>query len=59
MSDIYDSPLDWPGRFINARHCGGMYMILLQLKDPLELLAFTKRREFLPDSKFLSRRDMT
>ena len=32
-------------------------MVLLQLKDPLEL--FMKRREFLPGSGFLSRRDMT
>ena len=32
-------------------------MVLLQLKDPLEL--FVKRREFLPGSGFLSRRDMT
>ena len=32
-------------------------MVLLQLKDPLELLV--KRREFLPGSRFLSRRAMT
>ena len=32
-------------------------MVLLQLKDPLEL--FVKSREFLPGSGFLSRRDMT
>ena len=32
-------------------------MVLLQLKDPLEL--FVKRREFLPASGLLSRRDMT
>ena len=32
-------------------------MVLLQLKDPLEL--FVKIREFLPGSGFLSRRDMT
>ena len=31
-------------------------MVLLQLKDPFEL--FAKRREFLPGSGFLSRRDM-
>ena len=32
-------------------------MILLQLKDPLEL--FVKSREFVPGSGFLSRCDMT
>ena len=32
--------------------CGGLSMVLLQLKDPLEL--FVKRREFLPGSGFLS-----
>ena len=32
-------------------------MVLLQLKDPLELIV--KRREFLPGSGFQSRRDMT
>ena len=32
-------------------------MVLLQLKDPLEL--FVKRKEFLRGSGFLSRRDMT
>ena len=32
-------------------------MVLLQLKDPLEI--FVKGREFLPGSGFLSRRDMT
>ena len=32
-------------------------MVLLPLKDPLEL--FVKRREFLPSSSYLSRRDMT
>ena len=31
-------------------------MVLLQLKDPLEL--FVKRREFLPCSGFLSRSDI-
>ena len=31
-------------------------MVLLQLKDPLEL--FVKSTEFLPGSGFLSRRDM-
>ena len=46
-----------PGRYINVRHCGGLSMVLLQLKDPLEL--FLKSREFLPGSGFLSRRDMT
>ena len=32
-------------------------MVLLQLIDPLKL--FVKRREFLPGSWFLPRRDMT
>ena len=32
-------------------------MVFLQLKDPLEL--FVDRREFLPSSGFLSRRDIT
>ena len=42
---------------INVRRCGGMYMVLLELKDHLEL--FVKRSEFLPGSRFLSCRDMT
>ena len=49
--------MGWPGHSINVRHCGGLSMVLLQLKDPLEL--FVKSREFLPGSGFLSRRDMT
>ena len=57
----FESPLDlqagWPGRFINVRRCWGLSVVLLQLKDPLELIV--KSREFLPDSGFLSRRDMT
>ena len=44
------------GRYINVWHCGGLSMVLLQLKDPLELLI--KRREFLRGSLFLSCRDM-
>ena len=40
-----------------VRRCGGLSMVFLQLKDPLEL--FVKSREFLPGSGFLSRRDMT
>ena len=31
----------WPGRFIDEWHCGGMSMVLLQLKDPLELFVGT------------------
>ena len=27
----------WPGRYENALRCGGLSMVLLQLKDPLEL----------------------
>ena len=57
----FESPLDhqagWPGRYINVRRCGGLSMVLLQLKDPLAL--FVKSREFLLGSGFLSRRDMT
>ena len=53
--------MGWPGRHIymniNVRRYGGLSMVLLQLKDPLEL--FVKRREFLPGSGFLSRLDMT
>ena len=41
---------------INVRHCGGLFMVLLQLKDPLEI--FLKRIEFLPGSGFLSCRDI-
>ena len=40
------------GCIINVRHGGGLLMVLLLLKDPLEL--FMKRREFLPGSGFLS-----
>ena len=47
----------WPGRYINLRCCRGLSMVLLQLKDALEL--FVKRREFLPSSGFLSHKDMT
>ena len=46
-----------PGRYINVRRCGGLAMAPPQQEDPLEL--FVKRREFLPCSGFLSRRDMT
>ena len=49
-------PLDpqagWPGRYINVWCCGGLSMVLLQLKGPLEL--FVKSREFLPGYGFLS-----
>ena len=41
----------------NVWHCGGLSMVLLQLKDSFEL--FVKRREFLSDSGFLSRRYVT
>ena len=46
-----------PGRYINVRRCGGLSMVLIQLKDPLEL--FVQKMEFLPGSWFPSRRDMT
>ena len=26
----------WPGRFIHVRHCGGLSLFFLQLKDPLD-----------------------
>ena len=38
-------------------HFGGLLIVLLQLKDPLEL--FVKRKEFLPGSGFISHRDVT
>ena len=47
----------WPGHFINVWCSGKQSMVLLQLKDPLELIV--KRRELLPGSGFQSRRDMT
>ena len=35
----FKSPLDpqagWPGCYINVWHCGGLSVLLLQLKDPL------------------------
>ena len=43
----------WRGRYINMRHCGGLFMVLLQLKDPLE--QFVRKREFILSSRFLSR----
>ena len=51
----FGSPLDpeagWPGLYINVRHCEGLSMVLLPLKDLKEL--FVNRREFLPSSGFL------
>ena len=52
-----DPQAGWPGRYINVRRCGGLSMVLPQLKDPLKL--FVKSREFLPGYGFLSRCDMT
>ena len=58
VSSILNNEIQaWPGRIINVRRCGELYMVFLELKDPLEL--FVDRREFLPSSGFLSRRDMT
>ena len=54
---MLDPQAGWPGRCINVRRCGGLSMVPLQLKDPLEL--FVNSREFLSSSGFLSRRDMT
>ena len=45
------------GCFINGRHYGGLSMVLLQLKNPLEL--FMNRREVLHASGFQSCRNMT
>ena len=49
---MFESPMDpqavLPRRYINVRHCGGLSMVRLQIKDPLEL--FVKRREFFPGS---------
>ena len=57
----FESPLDphagCPGRYINVWRCGRLSMVILQLKKPLQL--FVKRREFLPGSGFLSRRNVT
>ena len=39
---LLDPQAGWPGCYINVRCCGGLSMVLLQLKDPLEL--FVKRR---------------
>ena len=47
----------WPGRHISVWHCGGLSVVLLQLKDPVAL--FMTGREFLSSSGFLFRRDMT
>ena len=52
-----DPQAGWRGRYINVRHCRGLSIVLLQLKDPLEL--FVKRGEFIPSSGFLSRNDKT
>ena len=45
-----------PGRYIKGQRCGGISMVLLRLKYPLEL--FVKSREFVPGSGFQSRHDM-
>ena len=52
-----DSQAGCPGCYINVQRCVGLSMVYLQLKDPLEV--FVKRKEFLPGSRFLSRRHMT
>ena len=52
------SPLaGWYGHTINVWDCGGMSMVVLQLKDLLQL--FVKREELFSFSRFLSCRDMT
>ena len=30
----------WSGRYIHVRHCDGPFVVLLQLKDPLESIFF-------------------
>ena len=47
----------WPGRVIYVQRYGGLYMVLLQLQEPLKLLM--KRKKFLAGSKFPSCHDMT
>ena len=56
LSFYLDAQVGWHGHYISVRRCGGLPMVLLQLKELLEL--FVKRREFLSGSGFLSRRDM-
>ena len=51
---MFESPLY---RYINVWHCGGLSMVFLQLKDPMELLA--KSRGLPTSSGFLSRRVKT
>ena len=53
-SQVRVSQAGWPGRCINVWRCRGLSMVILQLKDPLEL--FVKSREFLTGSGFLPRR---
>ena len=57
----FESPLDvqtgWPSCYINVGRCGGMSIVGLPLKDPLQL--FLKGMEFILVSGFLSRNDMT
>ena len=61
LAPMHESPLapqaGLPGHFINVLHCGGLCMVPLQLKDPLELLI--KRSEFVRGSLFLSHCVMT
>ena len=47
----------WHGRYINVQRSRGLNILLLQLKDPLEL--FVKEREFVPGSVFLFLRNVT
>ena len=49
--------MGWPGRFIHVRRCGGLSMVRLQLKDPLEV--FVKATEFLFYCGFPFRLDVT
>ena len=47
----------WPGRYIHDRLCGGLAVVLLQLKDPLEL--FEKRKKIFSGFRFPFRCDTT
>ena len=47
----------WPGHYINMRHCGGLSMVFLQLKDPLVL--FDKEKGISSRFRFPSHPDMT
>ena len=49
--------MGWPGHYKKVQYCGGLSVVIRQLKDPLELIV--KSREYLPSSGFLSGRNLT